>query len=100
MALCLVSVTLVASCLWVSAAGADATYHTAHIALSPIGDAPLRSGFVQNVHANGPNITAREIYQLNGAEPNPLYRVMASAWFNNTSCFGSPTVRVLDAVTP
>jgi hypothetical protein len=97
-ALCWLSVIPVASCLWVSAAGADATYHTAHIALSPIGQAPLRSGFVQNIHANGPNIAAREMYQLNGAEPNTSYQVMASAWFRNTSCSGSPTVRVQDAV--
>jgi hypothetical protein len=98
LALYWMSVALVASCLWVSAASADAIYHTAHIALSPIGDAPLRSGFVQNIHANGPNIAAREMYQLNGAEPNTTYQVVASAWFTNTTCSGSPTVRVPDAV--
>jgi hypothetical protein len=97
-ALCWLSVAPAASCLWVSAAGADATYHTAHIALLPIGGAPLRSGFVQNIHANGPNIAAREMYQLNGAEPNTSYRVAAAGWFSNTSCSGSPTVRIPDAV--
>jgi len=97
-ALCWLSVASVASCLWASAAGADATYHTAHIALSPIGGAPLRSGFVQNIHANGPNIAAREMYQVNGAAPNTSYQVVAAGWFSNTSCSGSPTVRVPDAV--
>jgi hypothetical protein len=95
---CWLSAASLAACLWPSAAGADATYHTAHIAFSPLGDAPLRSGFVQNIHANGPNIAAREIYQLNGAEPSTSYDVVASGWFSNTSCSGSPTVRFLDAV--
>lgn len=97
-ALCWLLAASVASCLWASAAGADGTYHTAHIPLSPIGDAPLRSGFVQNIHANGPNIAAREMYQLNGAEPNTSYQVVALGWFRNTSCSGSPTVRIRDAV--
>jgi hypothetical protein len=38
-------------------AAADAVYHTQHMALEPVGDAPLRSGFVQNIKANGPTIT-------------------------------------------
>ena len=90
-AVCWLSVTLVAACLWVSPAGADATYHTDHFALSPIGSAPLSSGFVQNIHAEGPNVFAREMYQLNGAEPNTSYQVVLSIWTSNTSCSGSPT---------
>jgi hypothetical protein len=97
-ALCWLSVASVVSCLWASAAGADATFHTAHAALSPIGDAPLRSGFVQNIHENGPIVFARETYQLNGAEPNTSYQVVSSAWKRNTSCSGSPSVRLPAAV--
>jgi len=79
-------------------AGADSTYHTGHIALSPIGGAPLRSGFVQNIHANGPNVYAHEIYQLNGAKPNTSYQVVLSIWTTNTSCSGSPGLQLPTAV--
>jgi hypothetical protein len=52
------------------AAGADRVYHSEHMTLTPVDTAPLRSGFVQNVHANGPNVYAHEIYVLSGALPN------------------------------
>ena len=57
------------------AASADAVYHTEHLGLTPIGGAPLRSGFVQNIKAQGPTIYAHEIYVLNGAQPNTTYTV-------------------------
>jgi len=55
--------------LTVAPALADAVYQSSHIALLPTGTTPLRSGFVENIHANGPNVFAREIYVLNGAQP-------------------------------
>ena len=79
---------------WVAQAGADSEYHTGHIAFSPVDDAPLSSGFVQNIHANGPNVYAHEIYQLNGAEPNASYDVVLSIWTSNTFCLGSPTLQL------
>ena len=39
---------------------ADAVYHSHHYALSSVNGAPLRSGFVENIHVNGPNIAAHE----------------------------------------
>jgi hypothetical protein len=56
---------------------ADAVYHSAHIALTPVGVSPLplRSGFVENIHPNGPNVFAHEEYVLNGAVPNTTYTV-------------------------
>src|SRR5215218_11500261 len=57
-------------------AAADAVYHSAHVALSPVGDAPLRSGFVENIHASGPVVFARELYVLNGAAPDMTYSVV------------------------
>ena len=57
------------------AASADAVYHTEHLGLTPVGGAPLRSGFVQNIKAEGPTIYAHEIYVLNGAQPNTTYTV-------------------------
>jgi hypothetical protein len=80
--------------LWVAPAGADSTYHTGHIALSPVASAPLTLGFVQNIHANGPNVYAHEIYQLNGAEPNTSFQVVLSIWTTNTSCSGGPTLQL------
>jgi hypothetical protein len=82
----------------VAAAGADASYHTGHIALSPIGGAPLKSGFVQNIHANGPNVYAHEIYQLNGAGAATSYQVVLSIWTANTSCSGTPSLQLPTAV--
>jgi hypothetical protein len=81
-------------CLWIAPASADSTYHTGHIALAPIADAPLTSGFVQNIHANGPNVYAHEIYQLNGAQPTTSYQVVLSIWTTNTSCTGQPTAQL------
>jgi hypothetical protein len=85
------SVALLA--LLVAPAGADSAYHTAHIALAPVASAQLRSGFVQNIHANGPTIYAHEIYQLSGAEPNTSYQVVLSIWKSNTACAGSPSLQ-------
>ena len=59
--------------LIVPAALADQVYHSSHIALFPTGATPLRSGFVENIHVNGPNIFAHEIYVLNGAQPETTY---------------------------
>jgi hypothetical protein len=75
-------------------AGADSSYHTGHIALSPVGGAPLKSGFVQNIHANGPNVYAHELYQLNGAKPSTSYQVNLWIWTANTSCSGSPALQL------
>lgn len=85
-------------CLSVAPAGADSTYHTGHIDLAPVASAPLSSGFVQNIHANGPNVYAHEIYQLNGAEPSSSYQVVLSIWTGNTSCSGEPALQLPTAM--
>ena len=59
----------------VGSAAADQVYHSEHVALSPVGGAPLRSGFVENIHPNGPNVYAHEIYVLNGAQKTTTYDV-------------------------
>jgi hypothetical protein len=48
-------------------AAADPTFHTERVPLRPVADAPLRSGFVVDVHAEGPRIYAQERYLLSGA---------------------------------
>jgi hypothetical protein len=74
-----------------SPALADRTYHSTHIALTPVGDAPLRTGFVENIHANGPNVFAHENYLVNGAIPNTDFHVEISVWVGNTACTGDPS---------
>jgi hypothetical protein len=95
---CAVLLSAAAALFGAAAAGADATYHTGHIALSPIGGASLRSGFVQNIHANGPNVYAHEIYQLAGAGADTSYQVVLSIWTANTSCSGTSALQLPTAV--
>ena len=76
-------------------AGADQSYHSAHIALAPVEGAPLRTGFVENTHSNGPVRYAHELYILNGAEPDTDYQVTISLWAGNLTCSGAPDL-VLD----
>ena len=37
-------------------AAADEVYHSQHLDLLPVGGAPLQNGFVENIHANGPQV--------------------------------------------
>jgi hypothetical protein len=67
-------------------AAGDAVYHTQHMKLEPVGDAPLRSGFVQNIKANGPIIYAHEIYVLNGAAPRATYTVTNHFFVGDSHC--------------
>jgi hypothetical protein len=71
------------------AARADQVYHSQHIALHPVGAEPLRSGFVENIHANGPTIYAHEIYVLNGAGPSTTYQVTLNIFVGDPACRGS-----------
>ena len=67
-------------------ANGDAVYHTQHMQLTPVGDAPLRSGFVQNIKANGPTIYAHEVYVLSGAGRRASYTVTNHFFFEDTTC--------------
>jgi hypothetical protein len=69
-------------------AAADGVYSTEHLALTPAGDAPLRSGFVQNIKANGPEVYAHEIFVLNGAKPNTTYTVTRRFFGFDPKCTG------------
>jgi hypothetical protein len=69
-------------------AAGDAVYHTQHMALEPVGNAPLRSGFVQNIKANGPTIYAHEVYVLTGAAPRASYTV-TNHFFEGSTCAGT-----------
>ena len=74
-----------------STVAADGVYHTERISLQPIDDAPLRSGSVVNIHANGPNVFALERYLLNGALPDHEYEIALNVHAFDASC-GSAAV--------
>lgn len=65
---------------------ADQAYHTEKLAFEPVGNAPLRDGFVVNIHPNGPKVYAHEIYTLKGAEKNSTYQVFLAAHFLDEDC--------------
>lgn len=75
-------------------AGADSVYHSGHYDLTAVNAAPLRSGFVENIHANGPTVYAHEQYVLNGAAPNTTYHVVLQGFPGDTTCSGTPTVTI------
>jgi hypothetical protein len=67
-------------------AAADAVYHTQHLALNPVGGAPLHRGFVQNAKAEGPRVYAHELFTLNGAAPNTTYTVTRNFFVLDPGC--------------
>jgi hypothetical protein len=86
-----------AALILVPTALGDAVYHSDHIALSPLGGASLRSGFVENIHPNGPIVFAHEEYVLNGAAPTTTYSVtLHISDAADTSC-SSPLVSLTTA---
>ena len=80
----------IASGVGAMSALADGTYHSGHYALAPLAGAPLRSGFVENIHPNGPNIYAHEQYVVNGAQPNTDYQVELSIFPGDLTCSTTP----------
>ncbi|MCB8984876.1 MAG: hypothetical protein H6659_13685 [Ardenticatenaceae bacterium] len=78
-------VTLILTAL-VSIASADGVYHSDHVEYHPVGAQPLRSGFVQNIHPNGPQMYAIERHTLNGAVPNTEYFIQALIYIPDTGC--------------
>jgi hypothetical protein len=70
-------------------ASADSVFKTQHIALTPLDGAPLRSGFVQQIHANGPIVYGTDAVVLNGALPRTTYvAVMFVSPFDPTCASG------------
>lgn len=70
-------------------AAADAVYHTERLALTPVGGASLRSGFVQNIKAQGPKVYAHEVFVLNGSAPNATFVVTRRFFFQDPECDGT-----------
>jgi len=80
--------------VWLGAgpALADGTYHTSHYAFGAVNGASIRSGFVENIHADGPNVYAHEQYVLNGGAPGTTYQVVLMIFPGNPTCSGNPIV--------
>jgi hypothetical protein len=79
----------VAALLLPATAAGDRVYHSEHLPLVAVGGAPLHSGFVENVHPNGPQVYAHEIYSLKGALPNTTYQVFLLAHLGDPGCDAS-----------
>lgn len=95
----LVALVLVMLPLVASTAAADQYFHTTHAALTPIGGAPLQSGFVNDVHANGPEISAQERYVLVGAMPDTTYSVALHISVGDPTCTVVSRVRQTSSFT-
>lgn len=74
----------------VSAVSADGVYHSDHVEYYPVGVQPLRSGFVQNIHPNGPQLYAVERHALNGASPNTEYFIKPLIYLPASDCTEEP----------
>jgi hypothetical protein len=81
--------TAVLAATFVGAATADRVYHTERLELTGVGGAP-GGGMVVNVHPNGPNVYAHEIYTLSHAAPGD-YQVFLNLFPTSLDCTG-PTV--------
>ena len=82
-------VTAAAAFVVIPPALADRVFHTSHAAVHPVSDAPLQSGFVNDIHTNGVVNSAHEEYHLNGAEPSTTYQVQLVIYASQ-SCAGTP----------
>lgn len=82
----LVAVTLGAAVV-AGAAAADAVYHTERLELAGLAGAP-GGGMVVNVHTNGPQVYAHEIYTLRDAVPG-TYRVTLNVFPMSLNCMGT-----------
>lgn len=83
------AVTAIAGVLLAPSASADRAYHSEHLELTPVGGAPLRSGFVENIKAQGPEVYAREVFVLNGARVETTYTFTRDFFFQDPDCDGA-----------
>jgi hypothetical protein len=94
-----VAASLAAIGLATTPAHADRVYHSEHLDLAPVGGAPLRSGFVQNIKAEGPVVYAHESFVLNGARPQSTYTVTRNLFVFDSDCSGDNGVFASDVAT-
>ena len=90
------SATVVLAATFVGIAVADSVYHTERLELRGVGGAP-GGGMVVNIHPNGPNVYAHEIYTLRHAVPG-TYQVSLNLFLTSLNCTG-PTAALPTATT-
>jgi hypothetical protein len=79
--------TAIVAAAFVGTAAADRVYHTERLVLTGDAGAP-GGGMVVNIHPNGPNVYAHEIYKLSHAVPG-TYQVSLSIFPASLNCTGS-----------
>jgi hypothetical protein len=77
---------MVGAASFAGSAAADGVFHTERIELSGLGGAP-GGGMVVDIHANGPNVYAHEIYVLNHAVAG-TYQVFPTLFPTSLNCTG------------
>ena len=71
----LIGFAVVAALAIVPVAAGDGVYQTQKYPFTPVAVAEHGSGFIENIHANGPIVYAHEQYALRGALPQTTYDV-------------------------
>ena len=93
--------TAVSAAAFIGTAAADRIYHTERLELSGVGGAP-GGGMVVNIHPNGPNVYAHEIYTLRHAVPG-TYQVSLNLFATSLNCTGPsaalPTATITTSAT-
>jgi hypothetical protein len=91
-ALLLTLAVLAAAGVAAAAAGLAAAepFPAQHFELTSLGGEPLRGGFVEVAHPDGPRVFARHVYQLNGARRHASYDVAIAIWTSSLACAGAP----------
>jgi hypothetical protein len=89
--------TAVLAAALVGTAAADRVYPTEHLELTGVGGAP-GGGMVVNIHPNGPNVYAHEIYTLRQAVPG-TYQVSLNVFPTSLNCTGSSAAIATATIT-
>lgn len=69
-----------------------------HFSLVPVSGEPLKKGFVEVIHPDGPQVYAHQVYEVNGAGSNQSYEAVISIWTSNLACAGDPALVLPAAV--
>jgi hypothetical protein len=83
----ILAATAVLAAAFAGSATADRVYHTERLELNGVSGAP-GGGMVVNVHPNGPNVYAHEIYTLSHAVPGE-YQVFLNLFLTSLDCTGA-----------
>ena len=72
-------------------AAANQTFHTLTAPLSSVNGSPLQQGWVHDIHMNGNNKGAQEVYHLAGGIPSTTLQVVIVFFTNDTTCSTTPS---------